>query len=80
MIQQARFTCSPLRKFLDKYIKAIDDQGKKLIKATEDHGKEMIESNELIKNDFISTEITYHMKNKKIFNELIKESLPNFEI
>ena len=32
----------------------------------------------LLKRILISTEIAYHMKNKKIFNKLVKEQFPEF--
>ena len=40
MIEQAKFTYSPLGKAFEKQTKTIEDQGKKQIKATEDHGKQ----------------------------------------
>ena len=39
VIEQAKFTYSPLGKALEKQTKTIEDQGKKQIKAIEDHGK-----------------------------------------
>ena len=39
VIEQAKFTYSPLRQALKKQTKIIEDQGKKQIKAIEDHGK-----------------------------------------
>ena len=50
VIEQAKFTYSPLGKTLEKQRKTIETQGK--LKAIEDHGKQMVESNELIKKDF----------------------------
>ena len=52
MIEQVKFTYSPLGKTLEKQTKPIEDQGKKLIKEIEDHGKQLVESTELIKIDF----------------------------
>ena len=49
MIQQAKFTYSPLGKAFEKQIKTIEDQGEKQIKAIEDHGKQLVESNVLVK-------------------------------
>ena len=37
VIEQAKFTYSPLRKALEEQTKTIEDQGKKQIKATEEH-------------------------------------------
>ena len=39
MIEQAKFTCSPLGKAFEKQIKAIDDQGEKLIKVIQNQGQ-----------------------------------------
>ena len=52
VIEQAKFTYSPLGKAFEKQIKTIEDQGVKQIKVLRDHGKQLIESNELIKKDF----------------------------
>ena len=52
MIEEAKFTYSPLRKALEKQIKTIKDQGKKQTKGIEDHRKQLVESNALIKKNF----------------------------
>ena len=39
MIEQARFTCSPLGKDFEKQVKTIEDQGEKQIKAIQDQGQ-----------------------------------------
>ena len=39
IIEQARFTYSPLGKALEKQIKTIEDQGEKQIKAIQDQGQ-----------------------------------------
>ena len=39
IIEQARFTYSPLRKAFEKQIKTIEDQGEKQIKAIQDQGQ-----------------------------------------
>ena len=39
MIEQAKFTYSPLGKAFEKQIKTIEDQGEKQVKAIEDKGK-----------------------------------------
>ena len=41
VIEQAKFTYSPLCKAFGKQIKIIEDQGEKQIKATEEHGKQL---------------------------------------
>ena len=52
MIEQAKFTYSPIVKTLEKQTKTTENQGKKHIKAIEDHEKQLVESNELIKKHF----------------------------
>ena len=71
IIEQAKFTSSPLGKTLKKETKIIEDQGKKNIKAIEDHGKQLVESNDLIKKDFnIDINRRKHKEQKNIFNKL----------
>ena len=48
IIEQDKFTYSPLGKAFEKQTKPIEDQGKKQIKAIEDHGKQWVISNDLI--------------------------------
>ena len=52
IIEQAKFTYSPLGKAFEKQTKTIEDQGKNQISATKESGKQIIESNEVDKNDF----------------------------
>ena len=52
MIEQAKFTYSPLGKALEKQTKTIKGQDEKQIKAIEDHGKQLVESNDLFKKYF----------------------------
>ena len=67
VIQQAKFTYSPLGKALEK--QTIEDQGKKQIKATEYHGKQLVESN---KKGFNINRDSIPLEEKKI-NELVEE-------
>ena len=53
VIEQAKFTYSPLGKAFEKQAKTIEDQGKNQISATKEIGKQIIESNEVAKNDLI---------------------------
>ena len=43
IVEQTKFTYSPLGKAFGKQIKAIEDQGEKQIKAIEDHGNKEVE-------------------------------------
>ena len=70
VIQQAKFTYSPLGKALEK--QTIEDQGKKQIKATEYHWKQLVESNELIKKGFNINRDSIPLEEKKI-KELVEE-------
>ena len=42
VIEQAKFTCSPVSKTFEKQIKTIEDQGETKIKAAEEHGKQLV--------------------------------------
>ena len=42
IIEQAKFTYSPLGEALEEQIKTIEDQGEKQIKALEEHGKQLV--------------------------------------
>ena len=71
IIEQAKFTYSPLGKAFEKQIKTIEDQGKKQIKAIQDQGQV-----KTIKKYIYDNEDTPLIsKQKEIFNELVDESL-----
>ena len=61
MIEQTKFTYSPLEKALEKETKTIEDQGKKQIKAIEEHGKQLVKSNAFAEKGTVSFD-----KNEKI--------------
>ena len=42
IIEQTKFTYSPLSKAFEKQIKTIKEQGEKQIKAIEEHGKQQV--------------------------------------
>ena len=44
IIEQAKFTHSPLGKSFEKQMKTVEDQGEKQGKAVEDHGKLLVKS------------------------------------
>ena len=48
MIEQAKFTYSPLGKAFEKQIKTTESQSKKQTKATEEHGKQLAKSNAFV--------------------------------
>ena len=46
IIEQAKFTYSPLGKAFEKQIKTIEDQGEKQIKAIQDNKKQLISNDD----------------------------------
>ena len=69
MIEQAKFTYSPLGKAFEKQTKAIEDQGKKQIKVIQD--KRPIKSIE--RYDFSINDSPMLLKEKQISNKLTEE-------
>ena len=66
IIEQAKFTYSPLGKAFEKQIKTIEDQGEKQIKAIQDQGQV-----KTIKKYSCGSEDTpFISKQKKIFKDL----------
>ena len=71
IIEQAKFTYSPLGKAFEKQIKTIKDQGKKQTKAIQDQGQD-----ETIKKYVYDPEDTpFISKQNEIFNKLVDERL-----
>ena len=71
MIQQAKFTYSPLGKAFEKQIKTIEDQGEKQIKAIQNQGQ--VET--IKKYTFDDEDSPLTSEQKKIFNKLVDERL-----
>ena len=79
VIEEAKFTYSPLEKAFGKQTKTIKYQGKNQISAIKESGKQITESNEVAKNDFnIDRSGVPHEKQKEIFNRLVKERALEF--
>ena len=72
MIEQAKFTYSPLGKAFEKRIKTIEYQGEKQIKALEEHGKK------LMKSSSEKQSLTL-LKQKEIFEELANERMDEIQ-
>ena len=70
IIEQAKFTYSPLGKAFQKQTKIIEDQGKKQIKAIQD--KRSIKSIEKFNYDINDSPLA--LKEKEIYNKLTEES------
>ena len=71
IIEEAKFTCSPLGKAFEKQIKTIEDQGEKQIKAIQDQGQVKT----IKKYTYDDEDTPLISKQKKIFNELADERL-----
>ena len=71
MIQQAKFTYSPLRKTFEKQIKTIKNQGEKQIKAIQNQGQVKT----IRKYTYDDEDIPMILKQKEIFNKLADERL-----
>ena len=68
IIEQTKFTYSPLRKAFEKQTKAIEDQGQTQIKAIQDQGQ-------IKYYDYDGEDSTLISMQKEIFNELANERL-----
>ena len=71
IIEQAKFTYSPLGKAFEKQIKTIEDQGEKQIKAIQDQGQVKT----IKKYTYDDEDTPLILKQKEIFNELADERL-----
>ena len=72
IIEQAKFTYSPLGRAFEKQIKTIGDQEEKQINAFEEHGKQLIKYNdEKCLTD--SEQKKSSTRSKQIFDELANE-------
>ena len=71
IIEQVKFTYSPLGKAFEKQIKTIEDQGEKQIKAIQDKG----EIKTIIKYAYSNTNNPLISNEKEIFDKLVDEKL-----
>ena len=71
IIEEARFTYSPLGKAFEKQIKTIEDQGQKQIKAIQDQRQ----VKRIKKYDHDAEDTPFISKQKEEFNELVDERL-----
>ena len=69
IIEQTKFTYSPLGKAFEKQIKTIEDQGEKQIKAIQDKGQVKT----IKKYAYDAEDTLFISKQKEIFNELVDE-------
>ena len=78
IIEQAKFTYSPLRKAFETQTTAIEDQGEKQVKAIQDNKKQPANINETYENKLLLSkerEIFKNIYNKKLdkLKKLIKD-------
>ena len=73
IIEQAKFTYSPLGKAFEKQIKTIEDQGEKQIKAIQDQDQGQVKT--MKKYDYDDEDTPFISKQKEIFNGLADERL-----
>ena len=71
IIEQARFTKSPLAKAFEKQTETIEDQRERQVKAIQDQGQ----LKTIKKYNFDVEDTTFISKQKEIFNELVDERL-----
>ena len=69
VIEQAKFTYSPLGKDLEKQIKAVEDQGQRQIKTIQNQG----EINAIKKYSFDNENTPLISEQKELFNELFNK-------
>ena len=69
IIEQAKFTYSPLRKAFEKQTKSIEDQGERQIKAIQNQG----EIKTIKKYTYDNEDTPLISKQKEMFNELADE-------
>ena len=69
VIEQAKFTYSPLGKDLKKQIKAVEDQGQRQIKTIQNQG----EINAIKKYSFDNENTPLISEQKELFNELVNK-------
>ena len=74
IIQQVKFTYSPLGKALEKQIKTIEDQGKKQVKAIQEN-KQLVNIN---KDDDYKDKLL-HSKEREIFKDIYNKRLDKIE-
>ena len=69
VIEQAKFTYSPLGKDLEKQIKEVEDQGQRQIKTIQNQG----EINAIKKYSFDNENTPLISEQKELFNELVNK-------
>ena len=82
MIQQAKFTYSPLRKAFGKQTKTIAEEGKKnkkkQLKIMENNWLNLMHL--LAGLILISAERVYHLKNKEVFQEPLNKKAHEYDV
>ena len=74
IIEQAKFTYSPLRKAFEKQAKTIKDQGEKQVKAIQDNKEQLVNNNDDdYKNKLLLS------REREIFKNIYNKSLDKIE-
>ena len=77
IIQQAKFTYSPLGKVFEKQIKTIEDQGKKQVKAIQDKQLVNIDNN-IDNNNYYKDKLLFSQE-REIFKDIYNKRLDKIE-
>ena len=72
IMEQAKFTYSPLGKAFEKQTKAIEDKGEKQIEAIQDNRKQLVSDDDCKNKQLISRE-------REIFKDIYKKRLDKLE-
>ena len=72
IIEQAKFTYSPLGRAFEKQVKTIEDQGEKQTKALEQYGKQVVKYSD-------EKESLEHSKQKYIFKEIANKRMEEIQ-
>ena len=78
IIEQAKFTYSPLGKVFEKQTKTIEDQGKKQIKAIQDKSLEKIKKYSDYDNDYKKELLL--SKEREIFRDIYNDRLEQLQL
>ena len=78
IIEQVKFSCSPLGKAFEKQTKTIKNQGTNQITAIKESGKQIIEPNEVAKNNFNIDKSGIPLEKQKEIFKLVEERALEF--
>ena len=80
IIEQAKFTCSPIGREFEKQIKTIEYQGEKQMKGLEENGKQLVKyKDEKSLTDSEQKKSSTRSKQKGLFDELANERMKEIQ-